>query len=137
MSIVLMIYLFVISVWDIMRKSISLGLLITGGAFGVIMGAIRVYRMNVSWGMLFAGIFPGLVFLLISFLSRMMGYGDGVVLCAVGAFVGFRKCMALIGISLFMIAVFCVIMLILRKVKKTTQIPYIPFLFVAFLLVGG
>lgn len=137
MSIVLTIYLLVISVFDIMRKSISFGLLMVGGILGLAVGVVRVYRMNISWNMLLASILPGIIFLLISFLSHMMGYGDGIVLCGVGGVIGFRKCLALMGISLFLMALFCIALLLMKRVTKTTRIPYIPFLLIAFLILGG
>lgn len=137
MSILFVVYLFVVSILDIARKHISMGLLVAGGFLGIMACFFRIYGRNESWVILMAGVLPGLIFLLLSFLSNMVGYGDGIVVCVLGVLVGLRRCMALMGISLLLVAICGIVLLILKKASKDTKIPYIPFLFVTFILLGG
>lgn len=81
------------------------------------------------------GSLPGVFLLLIAFMTQKAGYGDGIVLCCLGVVLGGEKSLLLFGLSLFLIALCDLILLVLRRVKRNTGLPFLPFLAVAWLVV--
>ena len=65
----------------------------------------------------------------------MAGYGDGVALLILGMISGAGKSLMIFGFSLFLAAVFSVVMLVLGKAGRNTAIPFLPFLAAAWLAV--
>lgn len=77
---------------------------------------------------------PAVLFWLIAAATGQMGYGDGLVVATVGLWSGIWKCFFAVGISLFLMALFSACLLILHRVRRSTRIPYLPFLAAAYLL---
>ena len=74
------------------------------------------------------GTLPGLFLLGVARLTPKMGYGDGMVLNLVGLRVGYARCVALLCFSLLLLSLCSVVLLLCRRVKGTTRMPYLPFL---------
>lgn len=82
------------------------------------------------------GILPGVAVLAFSYLSRgSIGKGDGYLLCAGGAALGLQNSTAVLLYGLMSAGVTAGVLLALRKVRKNTELPFVPFLLLGFLFV--
>lgn len=119
------------SVFDLRWKRVS--------TIGVaVFGAVAlVYRICVGTGVaeLFCGFLPGLILLVVSFLTKeSVGMGDGLVLCALGIFSGMKQTLAVLGMAFFLCAMLAVLLLVLRRANKKTELPFLPCLCAGYLL---
>ncbi|MDE5589232.1 MAG: hypothetical protein K2J60_08855 [Acetatifactor sp.] len=78
---------------------------------------------------------PGVILLAVAYATGKAGTADGVILMLLGVFMGYEDCVAASLGGLFLIALFSVVLLTLRRVKKDTRIPFVPFLAVGWLIV--
>lgn len=77
---------------------------------------------------------PGLFLLLIGKISReKVGYGDGLVILTTGIWIGFTDCLLTLTTGLFMAFIFSAVLLALKKFKRDTELPFIPFLLFSYL----
>lgn len=157
-----MLYLLVIGVLfllcaveDFKRKSLRSGLLLAGvGVIFLVFGGELGYpllsqkiepvwkegiesflflQLGIGQRLLGAGV--GGILLVISFLSRgKIGLGDGYLLCISGFALGVQQNLALLGYGLLFAGVVAVVMLICKKASRNTKMPFVPFLFGAYLL---
>lgn len=119
-------YLLGLSIYDGKERRIPVMLLLAG-AIGAGFWMLRKgLQGNILQCVL--GLIPGLLLLVLAWSTGKAGYGDGAVLAIVGAFEGYRAGVVIWGISLCAIAVFALVLLCLKRVKRDTQLPYIPFL---------
>lgn len=125
------IWLLVMSILDIRKRTVPVWLLVLGG----ILAAISVCQQNafLAMGM---GMLPGIGLLLIAFLTKKAGYGDGIVLVILGMVSGGGESLLIFSISLFLSAIFSMVLLVLRKAGRNTRIPFLPFLTIGWLLVA-
>lgn len=126
-----MIWLFSISAMDIRSRNVPVWMLAPGG---ILAGIRFMCRQDVMGDMLMA-MFPGIILLVIALVTKKAGYGDGIVMLFLGILSGGGVSLMLAVASLFFTAVFSLIMLGLRKVRKDTRIPFLPFLAAAWLVV--
>lgn len=78
---------------------------------------------------------PGIVLLAVAYVTGKAGMADGMILMPLGILSGYERCLAASLGGLFLLSFFCGILLVLRRVKRDTQIPYIPFLTLGWLIV--
>ncbi|MCD7835527.1 MAG: hypothetical protein LUG83_02490, partial [Lachnospiraceae bacterium] len=78
------------------------------------------------------GAVPGLLLLLASITTKKAGTADGIVLLMLGMLTDYRSGVRTFCLSMMIAAVFAIITLALKKVGKDSELPYIPFLTVAF-----
>ncbi|MBR1478557.1 MAG: hypothetical protein IJ608_11440 [Lachnospiraceae bacterium] len=136
----LMIYLCILSMLDIKEKKIPVAAIVFG-----LLGAL-MYRVTVGLRAdtaicviileIFLGILPGLLLLVIALLSHKAGSADGPVIMVPGILLGYRVAVEVLCMSIFLISVFSIVLLIIRRVDKNTKLPYIPFAAVS-LMIGG
>lgn len=129
--IIIAIWLVVISIMDIKSRRVPIWLLAAGGT--VALSAIRCSNAGECLGVL-RGTLPGILLLAVTFFTGRAGYGDGIVLLVLGMVLK-EKGIVLFGSSLFLISIFSIALLMLRKANRNTRIPYLPFLTVSWLLV--
>ena len=99
--------------------------------------AAAVYRFCTGEGIAFlaAGLVPGALVLLLSYVTKeSIGRGDGLVLCAFGLFLGWKPCLAVFGMALVLSAVLAIVLLVLRRAGRKTELPFLPSLFGGYLL---
>ena len=119
------------AVYDIKTKSVSL-IAIAVSAVGVL-----IYRLFAGTGMaeLAAGLIPGLLVVMLAFVTKeSIGIGDGLMLCVLGMFCGWRRCLAAFGLALVISAVFAMGLLVCRRAGRKTEIPFLPGLFGGFFI---
>ena len=72
---------------------------------------------------------PGALFLALAFITRQgVGYGDGLLILCIGPALGLYGLALGLIISLFACSLFSGVLLLLKRAKGGTRIPYIPFL---------
>lgn len=127
-------YLLLMSVWDIKERRVPMGLLVIGSiVVGVYLG-YELFAGQISWLVPLLGSLPGVFLLIVARISKKAGYADGIVLLWLAATGGYQAGLFILGISLFLISVASIVLLVLRRVKKETRIPYIPFLTVGYMI---
>ncbi|MBR1692941.1 MAG: prepilin peptidase [Lachnospiraceae bacterium] len=83
--------------------------------------------------MRYMGVSVGLVFCLLSLLSRQaVGMGDTVLFAILGWYLGLGQVLLLLFGAFCMAAVFSALLLVSRKGTFKTRLPFVPFLYVAF-----
>lgn len=128
------VWLFAISILDIKCRKVPVWLLAVGGVFAL--PALCLSGGSRELFQALRGMLPGILLLAAAFFTGKAGYGDGIVLLALGAVSKGRGAL-LLGISLIFMSMASVVLLALRKVDRDTKIPYLPFLTAAWLLVMG
>lgn len=79
-----------------------------------------------------AGLFLGVGLLFISWATKeALGYGDGMVVAACGAALGFVTVLHLFLLALMFAAVWSGILLVFRKAGRKDSFPFVPFLLLA------
>lgn len=131
--IIMVLYLLVLSIYDCKEKRVPVWLLYIGGMFVTIVSVIDVMRGVTIWLPLL-GTLPGILLIFVAFVTGKMGIADGIVLTIAGVLLGPQESWIIFVISLMLIFVSSVFLLLMRKIKLRTRIPYIPFLTVAFVL---
>lgn len=119
------------AVYDMKTKTVSL---IAVAAFAV---GVLIYRLCAGTGIaeLAAGLIPGLLVVVLAFVTReSIGMGDGLMLCVLGMFCGWRRCLAVFGLALVLSAVFAIVLLVCRRAGRKTEIPFLPGLFGGFFI---
>lgn len=136
MLIVLMmkIWLLSISIMDIQSRRVPVWMLVVEGSLAAAAVICQFWTGDVKLFDALTGILPGIGLFLIALTTKKVGTGDGIVLIFLGVMSGWGKSMMIFGISLFLISICSVLLLILRKVKRNTGIPYLPFLTAGWIL---
>lgn len=82
------------------------------------------------------GTVVGLAILILSFATNgAVGEGDGLVLMITGFYLGFLNNIRLLCMALFLSAIVSVAAVILGKWGKKTELPFMPFLLISFLII--
>lgn len=82
-----------------------------------------------------AGAVPGIFCLLLSAVSRQsLGYGDSILILLSGIALGAEQEMRLVMTAFFLAAVWSVIGLFRKKVKRGSEVPFLPFLLAGWIL---
>ena len=115
--------------FDFKYKEIPLWLSLFGGGLGIFLCIIE--KRNIM-DVLLACI-PGVILLIFSWLTKeVIGYGDGIVFLIMGTYMSLSQICA-IGMSAFSIAgIFALILIVIFHKKGKDQIPFIPFLVLAY-----
>ena len=83
-----------------------------------------------------AGMLPGLFLLAVSLASgSSIGTGDGIVVAACGAAIGFSSEFASLTAALLLCCTYSVVLLIQRKAGRKDTLPFLPFLTAGHILV--
>ena len=124
-------FLLLLTGYDIRYKTIPVIPVIVMG------GMLLTYRVwnGTGWMELLGGCLPGGIFLLISLLTReKIGSGDGLVLLALGCGFAIEEVVGIVGMALFFAAIVAIVLLVVKKASRKTEIPFVPFLFLGFLV---
>ena len=121
-------------IWDVRTKEIptciSLGLGICGFLYSVC-----CYR---NWSCFCMALIPGIICLFLGFCTRQaVGYGDGILLCALAMLYKLEDLLYILMIAILFAGVIGLCLLVFLKKKGTYEIPFVPFLFVGWLCFYG
>lgn len=118
-------------VYDLKRRRVPVA------AVAVCSLVVLVYRLGAGIGFweLAAGLVPGAVLLLLARCTKeSIGTGDGLVLCCLGLFCGLRQTVAVLGMALVLSSVMAIVLLVLRRAGRKTELPFLPCLCSGYLL---
>ena len=120
------------AIFDIRKKEVYLFPMIVTGVIGIL---VQILWRSLHWGDFWGGIGIGVALLLLAKVTNeAIGYGDGMVVIVVGLWKGFFQTVELLLISLMIAALYSILLLVVKKVGKKHTMPFIPFLFIADLL---
>ena len=120
------VFLCLLSVSDIRTKTIPGW---AAPAFGIAVGILHLFVPGMTFLQCLAGLIPGVCLLLVSLAFRSgVGCGDACTLMACGAALGAERAFAALTAAFVFCAVFCVILLLRKKIRRSDCIPFLPFL---------
>ena len=129
---ILGILLLATSLQDMRTKKISLWIIAVGA---VLICAAAPFSHGVSVADRAIGTLVGIGILITSKATGgKIGLGDGYLLCVTGITLGFWGNMELFAIALFAAAIVSIFLLAFRLADRKKSIPFIPFLFLAYLV---
>ena len=98
---------------------------------------IREMILREDSRIIFIDLIPGAVMYVIAFFSKeRIGKGDALSLMFIGAVTGSETVLMSLFVSLTIAAILSAILLALKKVRKDTKLPFIPFLSIG-VIAGG
>lgn len=127
------IWLSIMGILDARYKRIPLWLIGIGVPAAAVIAARELLGGEPEATELVVLLIPGII-LLLAGVTKKAGYGDGMVLLLLGVMNMGEGIMRIFLLSLSLMSSLAVIMLILRKVKKETRLPYLPFLALAWFI---
>lgn len=131
--IILFIYLFLMSVYDIRKKEIHTEISVVTI---VVLAAGQICRIACGeqiWYLAFTGVIEGGLLIGLSKITHgQVGIGDGIVFITSGVMFGFFENGILLFLSLVFAAVAGGFLLLLRRVGRKDMIPFVPFIFVGY-----
>ena len=133
MWIFVLLYLGVLSYYDWREKKVPIVLLFFGTALAIALSMEEGMKERQIWNQIL-GWLPGIFLCLVALVTKKMGYADGIVLAGLGGILGYKIAVMTLCVSLMLVSAVSIITLFLRRASKDTQIPYIPFLTAAFLI---
>ncbi len=108
---------------------------ILGGLGGALYSLLEKDMSLINIGMAFL---PGAIALILSYITReQLGYGDGLLILALGGGIGLRQTIVVVGIALGASFVTSVALVLSRKVSRTQKLPFVPFLCVGWFVTWG
>lgn len=118
---------------DMVRRKIHISVLVAFGFLGLI---YRLLSNDMSWQMLLGGIGLGLLFVLVSVISReQLGMGDAILLLDCGIFLGFWQLLALIWVASLLAGMTGFVFMFWLKKSKNYRIPFAPYILLGYLVV--
>lgn len=126
------VYLGMLSVIDIWMQKLPLWLLAAGGVGA---GIIRTVQKEVPLIIVLSGAAVGIVFLVVSKITEEgFGYGDSLLILFLGIFLGFWSLLGVLMGAFLLSAIFAVIALVCKRLKRNTRYPFVPFLLAAYIV---
>lgn len=126
--------LFVAGIADIRKRQISKGMMLV-----LLLTCCAVIPVKKDFGIMNAagGLTVGFCAIGISLAPKeQIGIGDGIVIAGVGLALGMYKCFLVVCAATFVMCITAVLVLLLRKGNKQTRLPFLPALFMGYLLCG-
>lgn len=131
---IMLIILIPASIEDLKHKKINVVIVSSGIISGI---AITLILSAGDLSKVAFCLVPGLLMMLISYFTKeSVGYGDGLVILAIGSIVGLRKSVEIMFLASLLGGAFSLILLIKKKASSKTAIPFVPFLLIGTLGVG-
>lgn len=134
MRILISVILLIAAIMDIKSKRVKTGLVVVLGLFCVFS---VVLNKNVNIWEICGGIALGLSMIGLSVITNnQIGKGDGMVIAMLGISLGFRDCLMVIAFASVVMAFLSIVLLLLKKANKKTRLPFIPALFISFVVIN-
>ena len=128
----LLLFLIISAGLDIKRKEVSMVLTGLFAAAAVICNLAYQQIPVIIW---VCGILPGIFFLAAGLARRgAVGSGDGFVIAVCGLFLGIWGNIQLLLIALFLSALYSMVLIVVKKVKRSHTIAFIPFLLLGYVI---
>lgn len=115
-----------LSVEDIRFRKVSGEWMLMMAVLGI---GYRFYEKGGSWKSVLFGIGIGIVFLLISYATgEALGYGDSILICVLGLFVGALELIEILMTTWIAAAIIAMVLLMFKRFSRKTALPLVPFL---------
>lgn len=128
-------YLLFAAISDIKTRQLSRNVILLCAALFLPFAIVGLYDKELQpmqhiLGAAFGGIFLGIGYA----TKEALGYADGWSIVLIGLYLGLRPAMFIACCALFLAALQSMLLLGVKKAKKSSTFPFLPFLFAAFLL---
>ena len=124
--------LLIAAITDIKHKSISISQIVVTGILCII-GSIICKENNIY--QTFGGLSIGIMVMGIAKLgNEQIGMGDGMIIALTGLFLGMNGCFIMVCTASLVMVFIAAAVLILKKGNKYTKLPFIPALFVGYIV---
>ena len=131
-------YLFWGTCQDIKSKKIRNEYLWAGAFIGLIYKGMQLFYNNGSVSDWVLAMIPGILILIIAkYTNEKIGFGDGWLLLILGSFFKIREIWYILQVAIFLVTIFSLILVVGKKADKEDQIPFLPFLWIAYLILRG
>ena len=127
------VWLTAMSVCDIRKKSVPVWLFWVGAAMAGAMFLWESREEGLQIWSLVKALLPGAMLLLAAAAGKA-GCADGLILMALGIAEGYPRSLFVCMIGLALAALMSGILLLAKKVRRTTKIPFVPFLEAGWLM---
>ena len=125
-------FLGTMSLFDIKTKRLPDVSLILGLVASVL---VRIAFTGQSFSSYAAAAVVGIIFVIISYLTNeKIGYGDSFVILSIGILVGLENLLFILFTAFVMASFFGMVILVSNNFRKDTGIPFVPFIFAAFIM---
>ncbi len=130
-SIIIIVFLIISTIFDLRNKNIPTMLILSSGAAILL---LSLPDPNMNWMGSLCGALLGVLMLVLSkVLNGAIGAGDGFVILLVGFVMRLYGGCVVLFYSLFLAAIFSIVMLCLKKLTKKDSIPFVPFVLICYL----
>lgn len=124
--IICLIFMTICTVTDIKKKEVPIAVIVLFGSVAVLYVIIGGEK---KWMEILYSIMPGAFLLLLGLCTReSIGYGDGFAAMVSGLLTGWKGCVTAIITGLLLSSVFALALLICKRAKGKSRIPFLPFL---------
>ncbi len=127
-----LIYYFAMAEADLKKHCVPL-VFAAAGPFAFCL--VRIFLLEPQIKDMLLGLIPGALLLIISKLSRQaIGYGDGIMLISSGILTGLFGAVFMLLVSMLLASAVSIVLMMIKKGKGKTQLPFIPFMFGAYVV---
>lgn len=113
-------------IFDIRKKEIPIFIIVAFGILSLI--AVAIAQKPELYSVMYS-LIPGAAMLGLSLCTKeSIGYGDGFVVLVLGVLLGFVECVFVVLAGLFLSAVVGLVLLVFKKVRGKSRMPFMPFL---------
>lgn len=115
--------------WDIRCRRLPLVITVIGGACGLLCSLLGG-RAPIG---IVLGLIPGIVALLIGKVTReAIGYGDGLLLCAMGTYLSCSQLLSVCMVACTLAGIIALGMLVIGRKSGKSELPFVPFLWLGY-----
>lgn len=130
MKIMAGICLLIQSIWDIRTKEIPLWISMCFGGCSFFY-SICCHR---NWMELALALIPGVICFVLGYCTKeAIGYGDAIILCALGMLYSLEEMLIICVIAVILAGVIGLIMLVVFHKNGKYEIPFVPFMFLGWM----
>ena len=127
---IVVLFLIFETVEDVRKKSISLlWIVITG----VLACGFTIVTENVEIKEIIIGIAIGIAIMLLGYFTNCIGVGDGAVLTVIGILIGGKLSLGVFVVGMTLAATISLVLLMFRRVALKQEIPFVPYMLIAYL----
>lgn len=127
-------WLLAMAVLDIRERHVPIWMIVPGAAAAAVAAVVSARQGTAGSGELLRSMAPGAAMMAVVVLTGQAGWADGVVLAALGPLAGTRGCAFSFACSMFLILAVSLPLLVLKRIRKNTRLPYLPFLCAGYLV---
>lgn len=131
-KIVVFIIMLLCALVDLYIKKVPIYPIVVGIIGGIF---LQVINYNTDWVSILLGVGIGVIIYFFAYISKeKIGKGDGLILMLTGVYLGFSNNLKLLLGGLGLAFIYFFIVLCMGKINTRKTIPFVPFLFVSFVL---